>query len=707
MGARRRGRGGFEIGRACRATGWEPMEPRLVLSAAVPADFDGDARSDFALFRFDASRDAGAFRIETSSDSAPIEALFGGAADRPIAGDFDGDGITDVAVHGFSPDDGFSRFAIRPSDGGSPFLVGFGGFDDRPVAGDFDGDAVTDIAVFGFSPDEGFSRFAVRLSGGASETHPTGTIVLPFGGFDDRPIVGDFDGDGIDDFGVYGFSPDEGFSRFAIQLSGGPSDTHQSGVIAQPFGGLDDLPVIGDFDGDGRDDLGVYGFSPDEGFSRFAVLLSGGSSATHPAGVIAQPFGGLDDLPVAGDFDGDGVTDIAVFGFSPANGFHRFAVLASAGGGVMRPLGEAGSIALPTVPEGAPDGTPPPPSRPPFQIDWINRVEATAIGFTSAEVAVIDQAITIWEGLIVDNGRPDNRMTMRFVGGSNSSLDLGDSLGISGVSFDATSPFEATIQIDADAGGDGWFVDPTPADDLEFPTAATPTFKVDGPRSFDLLTTVVHEIGHALGIGIGTEARVGDQLQSHPSGGLLFQGPSGASAVFTPDLSHLDETIHAFDLMAASVGQGVRSLPTTLDLQLLADIWNYQVVLPRTPPDTVAPVAESAVRQIVGDGALEIAVTFNEAIDLTGALDPTRYALLQPDGAGGFVPVASPFESADFDTSRLRLRLRLRPGLIPALSWRVLIPGLGATALTDPAGNPLDGDRDGLPGGDALLPLDA
>jgi hypothetical protein len=53
------------------------------------------------------------------------------------------------------------------------------------------------------------------------------------------------------------------------------------------------------------------------------------------------------------------------------------------------------------------------------------------------------------------------------------------------------------ITLDRDAAGYGWFVDPTPADDAEFPAAA------GSPAAgrMDLLTVVAHEMGHMLGLG--------------------------------------------------------------------------------------------------------------------------------------------------------------------------------------------------------------
>jgi hypothetical protein len=62
-----------------------------------------------------------------------------------------------------------------------------------------------------------------------------------------------------------------------------------------------------------------------------------------------------------------------------------------------------------------------------------------------------------------------------------------------------------TIRIDRDAAGYGWFVDPTPGDDAEFAAPAASralTASKGGPADnrADLLTTVMHEMGHELGL---------------------------------------------------------------------------------------------------------------------------------------------------------------------------------------------------------------
>ena len=63
-----------------------------------------------------------------------------------------------------------------------------------------------------------------------------------------------------------------------------------------------------------------------------------------------------------------------------------------------------------------------------------------------------------------------------------------------------------TIIIDRNAAGYGWFVDPTPADDSEFADVLSPyDLAAAGGSSAvgraDLLTTVMHELGHVLGYG--------------------------------------------------------------------------------------------------------------------------------------------------------------------------------------------------------------
>ena len=86
------------------------------------------------------------------------------------------------------------------------------------------------------------------------------------------------------------------------------------------------MPVAGDFDGDGKTDLAIY----DQTDGVLYSLDSGG-------GTIAQSFGNSADvnIPLGGDFTGDGKTDIGIYDATDS----EFFILYSDGGSLVLQFG--------------------------------------------------------------------------------------------------------------------------------------------------------------------------------------------------------------------------------------------------------------------------------------------------------------------------------------------------------------------------------
>jgi tripartite motif-containing protein 71 len=116
------------------------------------------------------------------------------------------------------------------------------------------------------------------------------TTAIQYAETTDLPVVGDWNGDGITTVGVFHSSTGE--FRLRDANSPGPPD------FSFTLGQAGDLPVVGDWNGDGRDGVGVY--RPSTG----TLYLRNALSAGAPDYVMT--LGAAGDFPVAGDWNGDG-----------------------------------------------------------------------------------------------------------------------------------------------------------------------------------------------------------------------------------------------------------------------------------------------------------------------------------------------------------------------------------------------------------------
>lgn len=197
----------------------------------------------------------------------------------------------------FRPSTG--QFFLRNSNtAGSPDrTISFGQAGDQPLAGDWNGDGLDDVGVF----RNGQFRLRQPVLFNGQPTNIASTLVINFGQAGDLAVVGDWNNDGIDTPGV--FRPSTG--QFLLTNSPNTSNSSPSASIVSFSGQAGDQPVAGDWNGDGIDSIGVYREA-----AACSFFLSNHNSTTD---IIAANFCGASPVsPLVGDWNGNGVDTIGI-----------------------------------------------------------------------------------------------------------------------------------------------------------------------------------------------------------------------------------------------------------------------------------------------------------------------------------------------------------------------------------------------------------
>ncbi len=267
--------------------------------------------------------------------------IFGIPGAIPIAGDFNGDGVTEIGLYHegqwFIDVNGNGRW-----DEGDLWAK-LGTVEDLPIVGDWDGDGKDDIGIFGPEwhgdpraikaepglpdPDNEYRSSVAETAAEAARTDYTPKNLPPeaaeatdghrilkhtaagnprmdvidhvfrFGVSDDLPIAGDWNGDGIRSIGVFRNG------NWYLDVDGDGRLTQRDAIVS--FGESGDVPVVGDFNGDGVDQIGIYR----EGVW---VLDSDGNRELDAHDEVFR-MGDADAKPVVGDWDGDGIDEPAIY----------------------------------------------------------------------------------------------------------------------------------------------------------------------------------------------------------------------------------------------------------------------------------------------------------------------------------------------------------------------------------------------------------
>ena len=225
----------------------------------------------------------------------------------PLVGDFNGDGKDDIAT--FTRGNAGDVF-VALSDGskfngnGVKWHDNFCMGTEIPLVGDFNGDGKDDIVTFtrGTAND-----VFVALSDGSKFT---GTAVKWHDYFctgAEIPLVGDFSGDGKADIATF----TRGTSgEVFVATSTGTAFTGTGTKWHDKFCYGSEIPVAGDYNGDKKCDILTFLLNATAdvyGATSSGKTFSGSGVKVH------DWFGLPNEIPMTGDFNGDGKADLITF----------------------------------------------------------------------------------------------------------------------------------------------------------------------------------------------------------------------------------------------------------------------------------------------------------------------------------------------------------------------------------------------------------
>ena len=209
---------------------------------------------------------------------------YGNPGDVPFMGDWNCDEIDTPGL--FRSSDAFAYLRDSNTQGNADIRFFFGNPSDIPLAGDFNGDGCDTLSVY--RPSQ--QRFYIVNQLGENDGGlGAADYSFLFGNPGDKPVVGDWDDDGIDEIGLH--RETTGLFYYRNMLTTGVADGRFF------FGNPGDRFVAGDWGiVDGADTPAV--FRPSNSTFYFRYTLTQGNADSHFIWPTAEP----DWIPVSGDF---------------------------------------------------------------------------------------------------------------------------------------------------------------------------------------------------------------------------------------------------------------------------------------------------------------------------------------------------------------------------------------------------------------------
>ncbi|MFQ5767634.1 MAG: FG-GAP-like repeat-containing protein, partial [Acidobacteriota bacterium] len=296
-------------------------------------DFDLDGRLDLVLASHQIRPELLVFRgVGDGTFRMGVSSPTGITPNAIFTPDLNDDGLTDILI---SNGLGDLSFVLGLGDGTFAFhpQLQVGEEPGALILSDLNGDGADDLVVVNggvHTSSKNASDLSVFLGGGDGSFSPESRLPV---GMNPRSVTAaDFNGDGTVDLAVTNEGSRFDDIRGDLSILLGRGDGTFQAQIRVEAGEHPGLAGLGDFNGDGRQDLTVI----NKDRSGSIVMLLGNGDGTF----VSRPLGALGRFPTAldgGDFNGDGLKDVIVAVLSDHTGRDVLSLLAR-GDGTFEPI---------------------------------------------------------------------------------------------------------------------------------------------------------------------------------------------------------------------------------------------------------------------------------------------------------------------------------------------------------------------------------
>jgi hypothetical protein len=231
------------------------------------------------------------FQLRNTNGNGTADTSFysgvSGSGMTAFAGDWDGDGVDTVGL--YNPTTGMFYLKNSNSSGGSTTSFRFGPTNSKmtPIAGDWDRDGIDEIGLY----CNGNSMFYLRNTNSAGVADTKFQFGQP--GANVKAIAGDWNGDRLDEVALYNVTTSQYYFR-NTDVYGTPTDVTSSSLTAAGIAAVPKLITT---------DSGTPLMSPNSACLTQKYLAS------------------TNAVPITGDWDADGVDEVRVYNTSSASVF--------------------------------------------------------------------------------------------------------------------------------------------------------------------------------------------------------------------------------------------------------------------------------------------------------------------------------------------------------------------------------------------------